>query len=248
MTVISGYDSLPLADFQTNPEIVRTVVESERLAYGYLYNPAFATEIAKIDPLPHQRIAVYDHLLQQSRLHFLLADDAGAGKTIMSGLYIREMLSRRLISRVLIVTPAGLVGNWQQELQKLFDLPFRIITGIDAKNGNPFRAEESDLLIVSVDTLAGERMFARLQDDEVVPYDLAIFDEAHKLSADREADLSLRRTGRYRVAEALAGVPTEEKHWSLAWHCQHLLLLTATPHMGKEYPYYCLWRDRKSVV
>lgn len=149
MTVISGDDSLPFTDFQANPEIVRTVVESERLAYGYLYNPVFATEIARIDPLPHQRIAVYEHLLQQSRLRFLLADDAGAGKTIMSGLYIREMLSRRLISRVLIVTPAGLVGNWQQELQKLFDLPFRIITGIDAKNGNPFLVEESDLLLLA---------------------------------------------------------------------------------------------------
>jgi SNF2 family DNA or RNA helicase len=241
VTSILGDDS-PLTDFQANAEVVRTVVESERLPYGYLYNPAFATEIAKIDPLPHQRIAVYDHLLQQSRLRFLLADDAGAGKTIMSGLYIREMLSRRLISRVLIVAPAGLVGNWRQELQKLFDLPFRIITGSDTKNGNPFHAEESDLLIISVDTLAGERTFARLQEAEVIPYDLVIFDEAHKLSADREADLSLRRTDRYRVAEALAGVSTEEKRWSLTWNCQHLLLLTATPHMGKEYPYYCLWR------
>jgi len=242
VTVILEDDSLPFTDFQANPEVVRTVVEGERLTYGYLYNPAFATELAKIDPLPHQRIAVYDHLLQQSRLRFLLADDAGAGKTIMSGLYIREMLSRRLISRVLIVTPAGLVGNWQQELQKLFDLPFRIISGSDAKNANPFHGEGSDLLIVSIDTLAGERMFARLQEADVVPYDLVIFDEAHKLSASREADLSLRRTGRYRVAEAMAGVPTEEKRWSLTWHCQHLLLLTATPHMGKEYPYYCLWR------
>lgn len=242
MTVMSEDHSLPFTDFQADPEIVRTVVESERLAYGYLYNPAFAAEIAKIDPLPHQRIAVYDHLLQQPRLRFLLADDAGAGKTIMSGLYIREMLSRRLISRVLVVAPAGLVGNWQQELQKLFDLPFRIITGSDAKNGNPFLSERSNLLIVSVDTLASERMFARLQEAKVIPYDLVIFDEAHKLSADREADLSLRRTDRYRVAEALAGVPTEEERWLLTWHCQHLLLLTATPHMGKEYPYYCLWR------
>src|SRR5215469_16782194 len=149
-------NSPPPADFQAPPEVVRTLVEGERLAVGYLFHPAFATELAKIDPLPHQRLAVYEHLLPQSRLRFLLADDAGAGKTIMSGIYIREMLSRRLLSRVLIVPPAGLVGNWQQELQKLFDLPFRILTGADARGENPFVGSESDLLIVSVDTLAGE--------------------------------------------------------------------------------------------
>ena len=89
--------------------------------------PTFATEISLIDPLPHQRIAVYNHMLPQPRLRFLLADDAGAGKTIMSGLYIREMLMRRLIRRVLIVPPAGLVGNWQRELETLFNLviPYR---------------------------------------------------------------------------------------------------------------------------
>ena len=229
-------------DFLADPEVVRTVVEGERLAYGHLFNPAFATEISLIDPLPHQRLAVYDHMLRQTRLRFLLADDAGAGKTIMAGLYIREMLSRRLISRVLIVPPAGLVGNWEHEMHTLFNLPFRIVSGGDARNGNPFTTQRSDLLIVSVDTLAGERMFARLQEAEVTPYDLVIFDEAHKLSADREPDLRMRRTDRYRVAEALAGIPAEDERWSLSWSCHHLLLLTATPHMGKEFPYYCLWR------
>ena len=111
--------------------MVRVVVEGERLTYGHLFNPAFATEISLIEPLPHQRIAVYDHMLQQSRLRFLLADDAGAGKTIMTGLYIREMLTRRLISRVLIVPPAGLVGNWEHELQHLFNLSFSIVNGSD---------------------------------------------------------------------------------------------------------------------
>jgi hypothetical protein len=84
-------------DFSADPEIVRTVVEGERLTYVHLFNPAFAAKISLIDPLPHQRIAVYDHMLKQTRLRFLLADDAGAGKTIMTGLYIREMLTRRLI-------------------------------------------------------------------------------------------------------------------------------------------------------
>jgi len=229
-------------DFMADADIVRTVVEGERLTYGYLFNPTFATEISLIDPLPHQRIAVYDHLLPQSRLRFLLADDAGAGKTIMTGLYIREMLSRRLISRILIVPPAGLIGNWEHEMRSLFNLPFRIVTGSDARLGNPFVGPRSDLLIVSLDTLTGDRMFAHLQESEVIPYDLVIFDEAHKLAADREADLRVRRTDRYRLAEALAGIPGEDERWELPWHGHHLLLLTATPHMGKDFPYYSLWK------
>ncbi len=115
-------EKIPPIDFSADPEIVRLMVEGERLTYGHLFNPTFATEISMIDPLPHQRTAVYDHMLQQSRLRFLLADDAGAGKTIMTGLYIREMLTRRLISRVLIVPPAGLVGNWEHELRTLFNV------------------------------------------------------------------------------------------------------------------------------
>ena len=228
-------------DFSSHPEKVRVVVEAERLAYGHLFNPAFATEISMIDPLPHQRIAVYEHMLPQPRLRFLLADDAGAGKTIMAGLYIREMLARRLVHRVLIVPPAGLVGNWEREMRTLFSLPFRIISGADSRSDNPFAGPESDLLIVSVDTLRGRQTFDRLRESMVEPYDLIIFDEAHKLSADRNPDLTVRKTDRYRLAEALAGA-TIEPEWQLPWHCHHLLLLTATPHMGKDYPYFCLWR------
>src|SRR6266581_811827 len=233
--------NLPV-DFTSDPEVVRLVVEGERLTYGHLFNPAFATEISMIEPLPHQRIAVYDHMLQQPRLRFLLADDAGAGKTIMTGLYIREMLTRRLISRVLIVPPAGLVGNWEHEMHSLFNLPFTIVVGNDARSGNPFTGPQSDLLIVSVDTLRGDSMFSRLQEAEVIPYDLVIFDEAHKLAADREADFRVRKTDRYRLAEALAGIAGDDPRWELSWSCHHLLLLTATPHMGKDFPYYCLWR------
>ncbi len=87
-------DTPPPISIAADAEILRTVVEGERLTYGYLFNPAFATEISQIDPLPHQRIAVYDHMLRQARLRFLLADDAGAGKTIMTGLYICEMRVR----------------------------------------------------------------------------------------------------------------------------------------------------------
>src|SRR5581483_9852953 len=230
------------ADFLASPHVVRTVAEGERLAHGYLFNSAFAAEISLIEPLPHQRIAVYEHLLPQPRLRFLLADDAGAGKTIMAGLYIREILSRRAARRILIVPPAGLVGNWEKELRVLFGLRFRVISGSDARIGNPFIGQESDLLIVSVDTLAGERMFGRLKESSVVPYDIVIFDEAHKLSADREPDLRIRKTDRYRLAEAFAGVRTGDSRWELPWTSQHLLLLTATPHMGKDFPYFCLWR------
>ncbi len=233
----------PLMDFSTDPEVVQVVAEAERLSFGHLFNPTFAAETALVDPLPHQRIAVYEHMLAQPRLRFLLADDAGAGKTIMAGLYIREMLSRRLIHRVLIVPPAGLVSKWEREMHGLFSLPFRVVSGSEAQDSNPFVGSESDLLIVSVDTLAGQRMFGRLQEAAVDPYNLVIFDEAHKLSADREPDFRVRKTDRYRLAEALAGVLWEDDpRWQLGWAAQHLLLLTATPHMGKDFPYYCLWR------
>ena len=232
----------PIIDFTTDPEVVRVVSEGERLACCHQFNPAFAAEISRIDPLPHQRLAVYDHMLTQPRLRFLLADEPGAGKTIMAGLYIREMLSRRLIRRVLIVPPAGLVGNWERELRTLFGLDFRIVTGGEARSGNPFAGPGGDMIIVSVDTLGGDRPFARLQEPAVEPYDLIIFDEAHKLGADRQPDFTIRRTDRYRLAEALAGIPVGDPRWSLDWSCNHLLLLTATPHMGKDFPYYALWR------
>jgi superfamily II DNA or RNA helicase/DNA-binding XRE family transcriptional regulator len=232
----------PGIDFSSNPEIVRVVAEGERLTYGHLFNPTFATELSQIDPLPHQRIAVYDHMLPQTRLRFLLADDAGAGKTIMAGLYIREMLSRRLIRRIMVVPPAGLVGNWERELRTLFNLSFRIVSGGEARAGNPFAGPDSNQLIVSVDTLAGDRVFSRLQDPSVTPYDLVVFDEAHKLSARRDPDGTFRVTDRYRLAEVLAGIPIGDARWALDWGAHHLLLMTATPHMGKDFPYFCLWR------
>ena len=237
-----GPQATPSLDFSADPRAVSAVAEAHRLAYGHLFNSAFATETSRIDPLPHQRIAVYQRMLEQSPLRFLLADDAGAGKTIMTGLYVREMLSRRLIRRVLIVPPAGLVGNWERELRTLFQLRFRIVSGRDARTRNPFAGPDSDLLIVSVDTLAGERMYSHLKDLETEPYDLVVFDEAHKLSADRQPDFRVRKTGRYKLAEAIAGADADGERWDISWSAQHLLLLTATPHMGKDYPYYCLWR------
>jgi len=122
------------------------------------------------------------------------------------------------------------------------DLPFRIMRGADAREANPFLGDGSDRLIVSVDTLASPRVFARLAEDGVTPYDLVVFDEAHKLAADRSGDLRVRKTDRYRLAEAIAGASTNDDRWHMGWSAHHLLLLTATPHMGKDYPYYALWR------
>ena len=229
-------------DFSADPDAVSAVAEAHRLAYGHLFNSAFATETSLIDPLPHQRIAVYQRMLEQSPLRFLLADDAGAGKTIMTGLYVREMLSRRLVRRVLVVPPAGLVGNWEREMRSLFRLQFRIVGGMDARADNPFTSPEGDLVIVSLDTLTGQRMFDHLRAAETEAYDLVVFDEAHKLSANRQPDFRVRKTDRYRLAEAIASADVDDERWTLPWSAHHLLLLTATPHMGRDYPYYFLWR------
>ena len=230
-------------DFSAPPQAVSTLAEAHRLSDGHLFNPAFASETSLIDPLPHQRLAVYERMLHQTPLRLLLADDAGAGKTIMTGLYIREMMARRLIRRILIIPPAGLTANWQREMRTLFRLHFQVITGPDARRyDNPFGGPDSDLAIISIDTLTGQRVFDQLRDESIAPYDLVVFDEAHKLSADRQPDLRIRKTERYQLAEAIAGAATDSPRWNLPWSAQHLLLLTATPHMGKDFPYYMLWR------
>ena len=211
--------------FRANPDLVRLIAEAHRLRHAYLFNPIFATETSLIDPLPHQFIAVYDHLLKHYPLRFLLADDAGAGKTIMTGLYIQEVLLRRQVERVLIVPPAGLVGNWERELRVLFRLNFRILSSSDA---NPFLDSQNQLAIVSLDTLRQERMQEHLF--EAPPYELIVFDEAHKLSARFESDGTIDKSKRYELAERVAA------------YARNLLLLTATPHMGRSDAYYLLWR------
>ena len=234
-------DGAPL-DFAGDPEAVLAVADALRLSFGHQFNPAFAIETSRIDPLLHQRFAVYERMLKQDPLRFLLADDAGAGKTIMTGLYVREMLSRGRLKRVLIVPPAGLVGNWRRELQTLFRLDFRIVTGADARGSNPFRGAGSDRVIVSVDTLAGETMFDALRQAGGPAYDLVVFDEAHKLSV-RERGVRVERTLRFKLAEALAvRADSGSSFGGLGWTARHLLLLTATPHMGKSVPYAWLWR------
>jgi superfamily II DNA/RNA helicase/transcriptional regulator with XRE-family HTH domain len=244
-TLTHGMTNRPQLDFGADPESVAAVAEAVRLANGHLASPTFATEISLIDPLPHQRVAVYDQILKSWPIRFLLADDAGAGKTIMTGLTIRELLSRRLIQRVLVVPPAGLVGNWQRELRNLFRIQARIVRGSEAAKGNPFLDADAHLAIVSLDTLRSKGTFARLREAGLAGhgYDLVVFDEAHKLSADRDPiDMSVRKTARYKLAEALAGIVSEDTEFDLGWAPQSLMLLTATPHMGKPYPYFALWR------
>ena len=241
---VAGPADPPALDFAGNPQAAATVAEALRLAHGHQFNPAFAAETARIDPLPHQRIAVYERMLAQDPLRFLLADDAGAGKTIMTGLYLREMLSRGRLARALVVPPAGLVGNWERELRELFRLRFRIVSGADIREGGAFDGPGSDLAIVSLDTLARDAAFEALRAETVRPYDLVVFDEAHKLAARVHAG-RVTATRRYRLAEALAGVrsaSSKRDFAGLRWRARGLLLLTATPHMGKDAPYHFLWR------
>ena len=214
--------------FRADANLVRLIAEAYRLQHAYLFNPIFATETSLIDPLPHQFIAVYDHLLKHFPLRFLLADDAGAGKTIMTGLYIQELLLRRQVERVLIVPPAGLIGNWERELRVCFRLQFQILSSASTTDTNPFADSENRLAIVSLDTLRQERMQQYLF--EAPSYDLVVFDEAHKLSARREGDGTVTKSKRYQLAERIAA------------DGKSLLLLTATPHMGKDDAYYFLWR------
>ena len=214
--------------FRADANLVRLIAEAYRLQHAYLFNPIFATETSLIDPLPHQFIAVYDHLLKHFPLRFLLADDAGAGKTIMAGLYIQELLLRRQVERVLIVPPAGLIGNWERELRVCFRLQFRILSSADAAVANPFLDSENNLAIVSLDTLRQEQMQEYLF--EAPSYDLVVFDEAHKLSARFERDKTVTKSQRYQLAERIAAKRNS------------LLLLTATPHMGRKDAYYFLWQ------
>ena len=214
--------------FRADANLVRLVAEAHRLQHAYLFNPIFATETSLIDPLPHQFIAVYEHLLKHYPLRFLLADDAGAGKTIMTGLYIQELLLRQQVKRILIVPPAGLIGNWERELRVCFRLQFRILSSADAANTNPFTNPENRLAIMSLDTLRQDRIQEYLL--EAQPYDLVVFDEAHKLSARYESDGTIDKSKRYELAERIAAQQ------------RNLLLLTATPHMGKDVAYYFLWR------
>ena len=215
------------ADFEGDAEAVKLVVDAFRLRNGHLFNRAFGLELSRVVPLPHQRIAVYEHLLREDSLRFLLADDAGAGKTIMTGLYIREMINRGRLSKVLICCPAGLVFNWQRELQFFFELDFAILKGAQFKDNNPVASKDQSLFIISVDTATSPNVQEKLLSESAPPFDLVIFDEAHKLSwIDRDRP----PTQRYQFADRICKKTA------------NALLLTATPHMGNRFAYFALWR------
>lgn len=156
--------------------------EARRIQLAHLFDPYVAIEAADIDPLPHQIEAVYEEMLPRQPLRFLLADDPGAGKTIMSGLYIRELAIRGDADRVLIVAPGSLVEQWQDELWQRFQLPFDILSRDmieNARTGNPF--VERNLLIARIDQIARNNdLKIKLDASE---WDLAVVDEAHKMSA-----------------------------------------------------------------
>jgi superfamily II DNA or RNA helicase len=216
-------------DFEGDAEGVKLVIDAHRLQNGHLFNRAFGLELSRVVPLPHQRIAVYERLLPQNPLRFLLADDAGAGKTIMTGLYIREMINRGRLKRALICAPAGLTWNWQSELRRFFDLDFTILRSANFAKGDPLTEPAGGLFIISIDTAATDAVKERLTANALPTFDLLVFDEAHKL-AWGDPSRPDSKTRRYRLAESLSQRST------------HLLLLTATPHMGKRFPYYALWR------
>jgi superfamily II DNA or RNA helicase len=201
--------------FDGDARLFRLGVEAHRLGLAFEYDPFFSLSIARVDPLPHQLEAVYDYFLRLPRIRFLLADDPGAGKTIMAGLLLKELKARGLIRRTLIVAPANLTFQWQRELADKFREKFDIIRGdvLRANYGqNPW--QERDQVITSVSWVsvmedARESLFRSR-------WDLVIVDEAHKMSAYADD----RKTLAYRLGEALSRMT------------DHYLLMTATPHKG----------------
>ncbi len=195
----------------------KLAAEATRIQLAHTYDPQFAVSVARIDPLPHQLEAVYHYMLKQPRLRFLLADDPGAGKTIMAGLLLKEMKLRGALTRTLIVAPANLVAQWQREMGEKFDEPFDVIDR-GVLNARGSRAWElADQCAVSVDFAWQPDVMESLA--RAQRWDLVIVDEAHKMAAYRRGE-KLQRTRRYRLGEML----TEQ--------AEHLLLLTATPHKG----------------
>jgi superfamily II DNA or RNA helicase len=206
--------------FEADGERFRLVSEAYRIHLAYLFDPLLAVHTSLIEPLPHQITAVYETLLTRQPLRYVLADDPGAGKTIMTGLLIKELQLRGALQRCLIVAPGNLVEQWQDELKSKFQLPFEIWTkdrGEASPSANPLL--EMPLLIARLDMLArNEIMRSWLEETS---WDLVVFDEAHKLSATFVGD-EVKYTKRYHLGELL-GTRTS-----------HLLLLTATPHNGKD--------------
>lgn len=200
----------------------RLVSEAHRIRLAHLFDPVLAVHTSLVEPLPHQITAVYEEMLPRQPLRFLLADDPGAGKTIMAGLLIRELIARGDLQRCLVVCPGSLAGQWQDELFRRFHLPFDILTNDKleaARTGNWFL--ENNLVIARLDKLSrNEDVQAKLAAPEG-RWDLIVRDEAHKMSATYFGG-EIKYTKRYNLGQLLSTLT------------RHFLLLTATPHNGKE--------------
>jgi superfamily II DNA or RNA helicase len=208
--------------FDGDGSTFRLVSEAHRIRLAHLFDPVLAVHTSVVDPLPHQITAVYDSMLPRQPLRFLLADDPGAGKTIMTGLLIKELIARGDLQRCLVVCPGSLVEQWQDELYKRFHLKFDILTNDKieaASSGNWFL--ETNLAIARLDKLSrNEDVQQKLQAPDC-GWDLVVCDEAHKMSASYFGG-EIKYTKRYRLGQLLSTLT------------RHFLLLTATPHNGKE--------------
>lgn len=206
--------------FNGDGALLRLVSEAHRIRLAHLFDPLLAVHTSLVEPLPHQITAVYGEMISRQPLRFLLADDPGSGKTIMAGLFIRELLIRGDLQRCMIVCPGSLALQWQNELSQKFHLPFEILTNDrieSSRIGNPFA--EMPLLIVRLDKLSrSEELQAKLGQ---VDWDLIVVDEAHKMSASFFGG-EVKETKRYKLGKLLSSLT------------RHFLLLTATPHNGKE--------------
>ena len=206
--------------FDADGEMLRIVSEAHRIRLAYLFDPYLAVHTSLVEPLPHQITAVYEEMLKRQPLRFLLADDPGAGKTIMAGLLIKELIIRGDVRRCLIVCPGNLTEQWQDELYEKFDLHFELITRDRVNSsltGNPF--DEIEMGIGRLDHLCrNDDLVEKLRKSD---WDLVVCDEAHKMSASYFGG-EVKYTKRHRLGRLLSSVS------------RHFLLMTATPHNGKE--------------
>ncbi|MBP6583613.1 MAG: DEAD/DEAH box helicase, partial [Chromatiaceae bacterium] len=208
--------------FDGDGALFRLVSEAHRIRLAHLFDPVLAVHTSVVDPLPHQITAVYEAMLPRQPLRYLLADDPGAGKTIMAGLLIKELIARGDLQRCLIVCPGSLAEQWQDELFRRFHLPFEILTNDKleaARTGNWFL--ETNLVIARLDKLSrNEEVQQKLQAPDC-RWDLVVCDEAHKMSATVFGN-EVKYTKRYRLGQLLSTLT------------RHFLLMSATPHNGKE--------------
>ena len=208
--------------FDGDGDLFRLVSEALRIHLAHLFDPALAVHTSLVEPLPHQITAVYEAMLPRQPLRFLLADDPGAGKTIMTGLLMKELIARGDLQRCLVVCPGSLAEQWQDELYRRFHLGFEILTNdklAAARTGNWFL--ETDLAIARLDKLARDNALQEKLQAPDCRWDLVVCDEAHKMSATFTGG-EVRYTKRYHLGQLLGGLT------------RHFLLLTATPHNGKE--------------